>query len=231
MRKPPPCAAGAMLLAAGILCTPGCIIANAVSLLFSSAVPIEAQYKIPKGQTVVVIVDDLRRAASPHLREGIASAAVFHLKTDDRIKVVGNDVVSDALSKLGDRWTGQHGQKQVSAASVGAALHADLVIYASIESAQIQLAENIYQPQVRLSIKAFEAAAGRCVFPANPDGDNIRASGYVIETDISPKDLSAGGRSAGAMAETKLGAQAGMDLAHVFMKHYPKQPGDTLGQP
>jgi len=223
-------AAPLILLAALALGLPGCTLLSLAGLIAAPSIAIDPQYVIPKGHQVVVIVDDLHHAASPHLREAIASTAVFHLKKADKFKVVSDAEVNDAIAKLGDRWTGAHGQKSVSAASLGAALHADTVIYANIESSQIQLADNVYQPQVLLSIKAYDAASGRCMFPSSPDGDNMRSTGFVIETNISPKDLSAAGRSAPSVAENKLAAQAGMDLAHVFVKYYPKQPGDTLGQ-
>lgn len=210
----------------------GCNVLGAAWVLIAPERPVQAQYKIPEKHVVAVIVDDYRQAStSPNLSGGIASAATFHLGNDGKIQVVSDARVQEAIAKLGDRWTGKHGEKPVSAASLGAALHADTVIYANVESAQIQLADSVYQPQVVLSVKAYETATGKCVFPLSPDGDNLRQTGFVIQTDISPKDVSADGRSAASNAETKLAAQAGLDLAQLFYKHGNKRPGDNLGKP
>ncbi len=216
-------------LAALLLLAPlgGCNFLGTAFVFFRPSMSIDAQYAIPKERQVVVIVDDyLGVATSPALTAAIASAAGHHLAADGGLKVVDDAKVRDAIAKLGNRWTGKKGEKAVSAASLGAALHADTVVYANIQAAQIQLADNIYQPQVTLSVKAYETATGACVFPVSPDGDNIRQTGFVIQSEITARDLSASGRSANSEAETKLAAQAGLDLAQLFYNHRPQKKTD-----
>lgn len=207
----------------------GCNILGTAFVFFKPSMPIPAQYAIPKDRRVAVIVDDYRGVAtSPALTAAITSAATQHLAVDGKYKVVSDAQVRDAIAALGSRWTGKHGEKAVSAASLGAALHADTVVYANIESSQIQLADNIYQPQVTLSVKAYDTKSGACLFPLSPDGDNIRQTGFVIQSEIPARDLSASGRSASSVAETKLAAQAGLDLAHLFYAHQAQKKTDVM---
>lgn len=206
----------------------GCNIIGTGLAFFQPSMPISAVHEIPKKHTVVVIVDDFRDAAtSPRLCAAIASATVRHLQDDGGFKVVDPNQVQAAIAKLGDRWTGKKGEKTVSAASLGAALHADTIIYANIESAQVQLTERIYQPEVTLMVKAFDAS-GKRVFPLSADGDNLRELGYPVATTIPFRDLSASAQGADTQAEIKLAAQAGLELAQLFYGHQPQKKVDRM---
>lgn len=225
--------AARLLAAAALLgllpaCLPGCNVIGTGIAFFGPSMTVPAVHEIPRKHTVAVIVDDYRGAAtSPNLCAAIATTCVRHLRDDGKFKVVGSDQVQAAIAKLGDRWTGKKGQKAVSAASLGAALGADTIIYANVESSQVQLADNIYQPEVTLMVKAF-TADGACVFPTSPDGDNLRQSGFALSTEIPHRSMSSSGRGAASLAEAKLASQAGMDLAHLFFAHQPQKQIDRL---
>ena len=103
--------------------------------------------------------------------------------------------------------------KPASIAEVGAAVKADVVIYATVDEFSLTRDGQTYSPGAVLRVKVVDATGNARLWPENP-------AGHVVSVRLSPKtsDLPTS-TAARFQAEDELARQAGQEIAWLFMDH------------
>ena len=193
--------------AAGLLGA-GCNIVGPAYYFIHGPEKAKKLYELDPKRTTVVFVDDrssrVPRRAS---RVAIGEQAEQTLLKERVVK----DMVS-SQSAIQAAGTDREG-KPASIAEVGAAVKADVVIYATVDEFSLTRDGQTYSPGAVLRVKVVDATGNARLWPENP-------AGHVVSVRLSPKtsDLPTS-TAARFQAEDELARQAGQEIAWLFMDH------------
>ncbi len=148
---------------------------------------IQAEYKIPKGQKVAVLIDDnLAPLPSPTMKSQLAKKISDILISNKAIKdyqAIKYEKVKRVATKIIDN-------KKISIKKVGELVKADYVIYVNIIEFNLQSDSDnpLIKPLARAYVKVIDVKTGERVWPVSFLGKEVMASQRMAaELASSPK--------------------------------------------
>lgn len=204
--------------AAGIMLTvmigaSGC---NTVGYVTQIFVPtgIPAVYEMPDRPTAVLIDDPsgaLPDTSILQLIEGqVGQELIEH-------EVVESVTAQRLLSEL------RHNHDDFSQwpiDKIGLRVGAEQVVYVLVEQFHLMDERRTYRPTARMRVKVVDAASGRRLFPPG------EPSGAAVNSEMFFKQqLTGGTEGTRQVVARRLGELAAEDVAKLFYKHYPREPG------
>lgn len=169
---------------------------------------VQAKYELPPEATTVVFIDDPQsKAGRRRDRDVIGQSATQTLLAKGLI-VDMIDPQAASLAAVKDR----HGEP-LSISEIGAAVDADIVIYALLTEFTLSSDGNVYNPSAMMRIKVLDVATGERLWPEDPRGSTVRIRPEYRPGQI-PRD-----RADMAEANADLATKAGLAIAQQFYTH------------
>lgn len=193
---------------AGAAVAPSCNIAGPAYYFIHGPEKTKKLYELNPKKTAVVFVDDrANRVPRRATRVAIGEEAEKTLLHEKVVK----DMVS-AQSAIQAAGIDRDG-KPAAITEVGAAVKADIVIYATVDEFTLTRDGQTFTPTASLRVKVVDAAQGKRLWPEN-------ASGQVVGVRLSPKTAELPTSTAARFAaEDELARQAGLEIAWLFFDH------------
>jgi hypothetical protein len=152
------------ILGAVSLAPAGCNIVAPALMIAQGPPKIEAQLKLDKSRTHVILIDD-RRSVLPsrNLRELIGTTAEKALLEKDAV----TDIVQSRIASAQVR--GERFGTPMSIVEVARAVKADVIIYATVDSFSLTVDGQSLAPTAVLRVKVIDAQTEQRLLP--PDGE------------------------------------------------------------
>ncbi len=171
---------------------------------------VHAEYKIPKGSKVAILIDDdLSPLPSATMKAELAKKIMDKLISSKAIK----DYQAIKYEKVKRVATKVFGNKKISIKKVGELVNADYVIYINIIEFNLQSeADNpLIKPIARAYVKVIETKTGNRVWPVSFVGKEVLATKRMASELISsPKRSEYNEKLLSALAE---------QIAWLFIDH------------
>lgn len=211
-----------------LLCLHGCNLVGGAAQVFSPPELVEARYKLPDKQTLIVVDDPNQLVQDVSTLRRIAVSARTALEAEKVVTAgfVDQGELAALRAQLGPAYT------STSLAGLGITLEARQVIHAEVIGFQTNLAGDVVRPAIALEVKVFDLDQRARVFPAGADPDSgvdLGQSAYTVTTKLNAQDLT-GVDAARAIAIRDLADTAGRDIARLFFDWRRPEPGSNLGQ-
>lgn len=191
-----------------LLAAPGCNIVGPIFYLVHGPEKVKKAYTLDKTKTTVVLIDDLnnnvpRRA----LRVTIGEEAEKTLLKEKTVK----DMVStqSALAAAGTDKSG----KPLSTAEVGAAVKAEVVIYATVDAFSLTSDGAALSPIAKVRVKVIDTAKDVRLWPEDPRGFPLTVRPFAKAKQLPTST------SARYQVEDELAKQIGGEIAALFYDH------------
>jgi hypothetical protein len=198
----------AILCLAALALPAGCNIVGPAYYLIHGPEKTKKLFALDEKKTTVIFIDDRQnRVPRRALRLTMGQEAE---KTLLKQKVV-KDMVSaeSALLAAGTEHRGQ----PVPISEVGAAVKADIVIYATVDSFGLSPDGESFAPAARLRVKVIDAPSDTRLWPENESGYPL-----VVKPVLTAKEVPTS-LSARYKAEDELAQLTGVELAQLFYNH------------
>jgi len=218
------------MLSVLLLVCSGCNVIRAGAAVVSPPEKVEAKYKLPDKQTLVVVDDPRGLVNSPSTLRRIATATRNVLETEQVIVqggFVGQAELATYREELGDQYI------KTSLAALGMKFDARQVIHAEVTGYQMELGGDVIRPAISLNIKVFDLDERARTFPQEKDpetGVDLGEKVYALQSRMPAKDLT-GQSAARSIAQRNLADQAGRDIARLFFDWRRPAVGSELGKP
>ncbi|MDX9912403.1 MAG: hypothetical protein RBS39_11285 [Phycisphaerales bacterium] len=190
----------------------GCNILGPVGYFVHGPARIPAQYELDKARRTIVFIDDRgNRLPRRALRYDIAAGAQEKLIEKAGIKNM-IDARSAILAAGKDRR-----DDPVSIESIGIAVEAEVVVYASVESFALSPDGSTFSPSASLSVKVIDITNRTRLWPDEREGKPLNVQ-LPPKTGTVPQSL-----SDVAKAEADLAKATGHALAQMFYSYEKQQ--------
>lgn len=202
---------GLLLALAGAL--PGCNIAGPLVSVVAGPEGYEARYTLPKERPTVVFIDDrASRVPTRQARELIGQTAERALLSKGVVK----DMIEARLALATLR--GERFNEPMTIAQVGKAVHADVVIYATIDGWSLTPDGQTFAPQADLRVKVVDATTNSELWP----GENASAGTLSVRV---PEQARTAPTSTAMVSDAHLDLArwVGLRLAQTFYNHGPDE--------
>jgi hypothetical protein len=188
--------------------TAGCNIVAPAYWLVHGGEKIDAEFKLPKDRSTVVFIDDrANRIPRRALRVAIAEETEKSLIKNAGLK----DMISaqSALQAAGR----ESGTSPVPVTEIAQRVHADIIVYATVDTFTLSSDTATYRPMAALRVKVLDAKAETRLWPKDE-------TGYTLTTTLQPKQGEKPTNTGDVYkAEDELARQVGVELAQLFFKH------------
>lgn len=197
-----------LILMGTLLAASGCNIVAPVVFAVHGPEKVEPLFKLDAERTTVVFIDDpANKVSQRRLRSEIAEFAQETLLHRDLLDdMIDGRLIITAAGK--DRYG-----KMQSITELGAAVSADVVIYALVTEFTLGESIGAYVPQCSMRVKLLDVKTNKRIWPNDPSGYSLRISFQQRPGEV-PTNISDVVR-----AEEALAARAGLGLAQMFYKH------------
>lgn len=199
-----------LVVAAAVLCAAGCNIVGPAMVLAEGPPKTEAQFRLDKNRTHIILVDDMRsRLPKRSLREQIVQAAEEALLEEGVLKperLIGAKAVQRAM--VDDR---SGNPKPI--VEIGKDAGGEVVIYVTMDQWTLTQDGRTAAPIAVARVKVLDCDANKRLWPPMQQGYTLRVAPKMKQGDL-PADLA--GRS---RAEQDLAKRLGISIAQLFFKH------------
>lgn len=173
-----------------------------------------AVYQLDPEKVTVIIIDDKANIVPQRsLRETMGRAAEEDLLAKGAVKEMVKSAQGLAVlsrERFGERMTIQE---------LGAALKADVVIFAAIDDFSLSQDGQSITPLARMRVKVVDVASGERRFP----GPNA-TEWYPLEIRLPAQSMEKPTGAAIMQSNQQLARLAGIGLAQMFYEHIPSSP-------
>ncbi|MCA9273253.1 MAG: hypothetical protein KDA31_09430 [Phycisphaerales bacterium] len=200
------------LLALFTFSSTGCNYLGPIIFFIEGPPKIEAEYKLPKERTAVVLVDDPR---SQIPRRAIRVAMIEAAEQD----ILRKSLVKDLVSGQSALRVAQSDQSagQMSVAEIGRAVEAEIVIWATVDSFTRADVARSQEPAVAFRVRVVDATNNEILWP----GDS---SGHPLVVTLTPRiGTVASDAGASTASELKLAQNAGQAIGQLFYQHLVRE--------
>lgn len=168
----------------------------------------DAEYKLPKDRTAVVLIDDPR---SEIPRRAIRVAMIEATEKD----ILRKSLVKDLVSGQSALRVAQSDQSagQMSVAEIGRAVESEIVIWATVDSFTRADVSRNQEPAVAMRVRVVDATNNEILWPGDSSGHRLVAT---LTPRIGTVASDAGASSA---SELKLAQNAGQAIGQLFYEH------------
>lgn len=198
--------ASVLALGAGVLVS--CNIAAPIAYAVYGPGKVEARFELdPEASTVVFVDDPSNQVGRRRDRDVIAKTATDTLLRKDLVLDM-IDPQAATLAATKDRHS-----EPLSITEIGAAVEADVIIYALLTEFTLSADGSAYNPSAVMRVKVLDRRTGGRVWPEDPRGAAVR-----IRPEFRPGELP---RDQADLAEANadLAARAGLAVAQLFYRH------------
>lgn len=224
------CVLLALLSAAVVLCGCDSIIGFPAAAIGGPG-KVPAAYTLPDRPTLVLVDDPTARFSDPNLALVVAANVEHHLKFHEVLTapLVPTSRLADLQAKAGDDYAA------MPVDQIGRELGAQQVIYVLIDAVSLQDVPGVYKPSATAQVKVIDTATGRRLFP-DPPAPNQPASstpvrGQPVAVELKYKGADVGSRGAVERMKRTVAEVLGRDVARLFYKWSPPEPGYRFDEP
>ncbi|HYF15128.1 MAG TPA: hypothetical protein VD971_08675 [Phycisphaerales bacterium] len=208
----------ALLAASALAPLASCNIVAPAYLLVHGPEKTPALHRLDENRPTVVFIDD-RASVLPRrtLRSTIGRAAEQALMSDAGLKQVLDSQAVQAVAARDDS------DRPTDIASIGAAVKAEVVVYAAVERFSLTPDGQTYQPFSIARVKVIDVVSGKRRWPEDREG-------YTLQVILPQRSHDIPSGAAGvAKAQESLAEQLGVALAKLFYKHEARPPAKDRG--
>lgn len=197
-----------------------CNIVGPVGFLVAGEEKIPALYKLdPERPTVVFIDDRASRVPDRMLRSIIGRVAEQALLEEKLVKEV---ISSDGLASVVAR---ERFGKPMGIAEVGAAVGAEVVVYATIDEFTLSADQHTFAPKAAARVKVIDTKTKQRLWPVDDPGWHVVAVQIPERQGTVPSG--AGDISA---AQRELAAKLGDAITKIFYAHQRYEGSERIGR-
>ena len=200
--------AAAIGLALGVSALASCNLATPIAYAIYGPGKVEARFELdPEASTVVFVDDPNSQVGRRRDRDIVAQTATQTLLS----KGLVIDMVDPQAATLAATKE-RHGAA-LSITEIGAAVDADVIVYALLTEFTLSADGNAYNPSAVLRVKVLDRRTGGRIWPDDPRGSTVR-----IRPEFRPGELPQDQADL-AEANADLASRAGLAIAQLFYKH------------
>lgn len=211
----------AVAMSAGVLACASCNIVGPMGFLVGGEEKVSAAFALPAERSVVVFVDD-RSSVLPSraVRERIAATSELTLLEGGAAPKA--DIVSaEAIATI---LAGEKATRQSGIAEIGAAVGADVVVYATVDAFTLSPDGNQYAPTSTLRVKVVDVKTKARLWPESPQEWQVLNVQTPVKSDSVPTK-----QGERAQAEQELAARTGTQIGQLFIKHNRRESNPRIG--
>ena len=179
---------------------------------------VKARYLLEDRITLVMIDDPQLLLGDAEISTQLADRVMHDLQEK---KVVQQFVPLAQLAALADELGDGYGRTAID--KIGSKLGAQQVIHVNIDSLTAAAAPGMWRPEATVTVKVIDAIQGKRLFPPPQPGAGPR--GVSISVQTAPRYSSDDAKGERMMMMRRLAPLIGRDVAYLFYKHLPRQPG------
>ena len=200
------------VLAVCTLASAGCNYLGPVIFFIEGPPKVEAEFKLPKERTAVVLIDDPR---SQIPRRAIRVAMIEAAEKD----ILRKSLVKDLVSGQSALRVAQSDQTagQMCVAEIGRAVESEVVIWATVDSFTRADVTRSQEPEVAFRVRVVDATNNEILWP----GDS---AGHRLVVTLTPRiGTVASDAGASTASELKLAQNAGQAIGQLFYQHLVRE--------
>lgn len=211
------------VLGAGVLLalSAGCNIVGPMGFLVAGEEKTPALFDLPADRSVVVFIDDRSsrlptRTARVRVAQA-AEAALLEGKAAPKSDIISSEAIDTLLAS-------ERATKQPGIIEVGAAVGAQIVVYATVDSFTLAPDGNQFAPTTTARVKVVDVREKTRLWPKSPQEWHTVTVTMTVSSPAIPSKQ--GDRAA---AEQELADRLGRAVGNLFVKHVGREGSARIG--
>ncbi|MEM9414429.1 MAG: hypothetical protein AAGA29_02985 [Planctomycetota bacterium] len=215
-----------LVLLAMLLALPGCNLIGAAAVIMPKP-PVPAQHDLPDKKTLIIVEDRGSIVRDTSVVRQV-TASIRGALEDEKVVTAGfvpQTELTALQTELGEDYL------RTSLGEIARRLGAEQLIYAKVVGYQLEMGGGIFRPMMAFEVKVIDMDLGARSYPraVDPETGIVEGQSFVsVVTQLQPRNRTAEGNAARAIAARELADQAGIEIARLFHEWKRPEPGDLL---
>ena len=185
--------------------------------LFPEKIP--AVYDLPDRSTAVIVDDPQHLLGRRGGADAVTASAHFHLSENNAVRrTVEPGDVANLRHELGDAYP------TTAIDRLGRLLGVRQVVHVRIVQVHFGANPGMLRPEAVVRVKVIDVEASRRLFP---DPDQVGAS-HTLKIKMGAHPQRNEGTAEKEALRRRLAGRIGRDVARLFYRHLPRQPGEPM---